>query len=44
MEIEDHVDDKDFEMGVDDSTDSIILDHIGGIFEVIVLINLILKV
>ena len=43
METEDHVDEKDFEMDVDDSTDNIMLDHIGDIFELIVLINLILK-
>ena len=33
METEDHVDDKEFEMDVDDSTDNSMLDHIGDIFE-----------
>ena len=33
METEDHVDDKDFEMNVDDNTDNIMLDYIGDIFE-----------
>ena len=33
MEIKDNVDDKDFEMDVDDNTKNIMLDHIGDIFE-----------
>ena len=33
MEIEDNVDDKDFEMDVDDNTNNIMLDHIDDIFE-----------
>ena len=33
MEIENNVDDKDFEMDVDDNTNNIMLDHIGDIFE-----------
>ena len=33
MEIEENVDDKDFEMDVDDNTNNIMLDHIDDIFE-----------
>ena len=33
MEMEDNIDDKDFEMDVDDDTNNIMLDHIGDIFE-----------
>ena len=33
MEIEDNVDDKDFEMDVDDNTNNIMLNCIGDIFE-----------